>query len=371
MRLPITTKPQMDMIDKNPFPERYKMFTRKTHFTDVIKNESADDYLLWRSPVEDFNSSSTLIVMPGEQAVFVKSGVIENIFDNGKYVLSTENYPFITQLRNTLSGGTSTFNCVIYFFRKAHSAEILWGTATPIQVRDKILGITTRVRGHGSYKLQIENPSLFLEKAVSSSADFLTQENINNYFANEFQSKIKSVITDELNKSTEELLGMESHLQELSSLLTPLIDAAVESYGLKCINFIVGSLDIEDSELRKKYDEIGIDAISKIKNAQADKAVMETLGTDWSKQQAASILNNMSRNTGTAGLGGELAMGIAGGTVLSDMSKGLFNSVNEKNNSPNADYAVETLSKLKELLTSGLISQEDFDNKKKEILASL
>ena len=71
--------------------------------------------------------------MPGEEAIFIKGGVVEQVFDNGTYKLSTENYPFISRLRNVFTGGISTFNCVVYFVRKPHSMEILWGTSPPIQ----------------------------------------------------------------------------------------------------------------------------------------------------------------------------------------------------------------------------------------------
>ena len=82
----------------------------KKHWTDVIKNSGSGDLLIWRQPEEDFNTNSTLIVMPGEAAIFVNSGVIEQVFkESGTYKLSTENYPFISRLRNAFSGGISTF----------------------------------------------------------------------------------------------------------------------------------------------------------------------------------------------------------------------------------------------------------------------
>ena len=111
----------------------------KKNWADVIKNFGPGELLIWRQPEEDFNTNSTLIVMPGEEAIFIKGGIIEQTFDNGTYKLSTENYPFISRLRNVFTGGISTFNCTVYFVRKSHSMEILWGTSSPIQVRDKEL----------------------------------------------------------------------------------------------------------------------------------------------------------------------------------------------------------------------------------------
>ena len=111
----------MALFGKNPNETAY--VGGKKHWTDVIKNSGPGELLIWRQPEEDFNTNSTLIVMPGEEAIFIKGGTVEQTFDNGTYKLSTENYPFISRLRNAFSGGISTFNCVVYFVRKADSKE--------------------------------------------------------------------------------------------------------------------------------------------------------------------------------------------------------------------------------------------------------
>ena len=103
----------MSLFGRNPYEEFYN--GGKKHWTDVIKNSGPGELLIWRQPEEDFNTNSTVIVMPGEQAIFIKEGNVEQVFDNGTYRLSTENYPFISRLRNAFSGGISTFNCVVYF----------------------------------------------------------------------------------------------------------------------------------------------------------------------------------------------------------------------------------------------------------------
>ena len=81
----------MGLFDRNPNEVAYT--GGKKHFADVIKNSGPGDLLIWRQPEEDFNTNCTLIVMPGEEAIFIKGGTIEQTFDNGTYKLSTENYP--------------------------------------------------------------------------------------------------------------------------------------------------------------------------------------------------------------------------------------------------------------------------------------
>jgi len=343
----------------------------KKHWADVIKNTGPGELLIWRQPEEDFNTNSTLIVMPGEEAIFIKGGTVEQTFENGTYKLTTENYPFISRLRNAFTGGISTFNCVVYFVRKAHSEEILWGTDSPIQVRDKMLGIATKLKARGAYKIQIDNPVKFLEKLIGNNVPFQLQEELSKYFINEFQSKIKSSITRAANESTQELLGIEARLDEFADAISPFMQETLSDYGLKLVKFSIAAINIDDDELRKRYDEIGMDAIAKMRNAQADKSVMGILGDDWAKQQQVDILKGIANNEGGGGIasaGAGLGMGIAAGGVFGNMSQQTFNQQpqSDKGNNP-----VEKIKQLKEMLDIGAITQEEFDEKKKEILSKM
>lgn len=387
----------MAIFNKNPNETAF--VGGKKHWADVIKNSGSGDLLIWRQPEEDFNTNSTLIVMPGEEAVFIKGGTVEQTFDNGTYKLSTENYPFISRLRNAMTGGISTFNCVVYFVRTAHSMEIRWGTDSPIQVRDKLLGIATKVRARGSYKVAVANPELFLAKLIGNNTSLETQDGLTRYFANQFQSKIKAVATKALNNSETELLGIEERLEEFSETIGPYMQEVLDDYGLRCVQFVVSALDIDDNELRRRYDEIGMDAIEKMKLAQADKAVMGILGDDWAKQQAANILGDLANNPGAGGVasaGAGLGMGMAAGGAFGSMAQQMFAPMSTAptaqampqqgasgrfvqegaqpatgNNGISADDPMEVLGKLKKLLDAGLIEQSEYDAKKAEVLGRM
>jgi len=388
----------MPLFGKNPNESAY--VGGKKHWADVIKNSGSGDFLIWRQPEEDFNTNSTLIVMPGEAAIFVKGGVIEQVFDNGTYKLSTENYPFISRLRNAFTGGISTFNCVVYFVRKAHSMEILWGTSSPIQVRDKLLGIATKLRARGAYKIQIDNPQIFLTKLIGNNITSQKQQSlIDDFFANEFQSKIKSSITRTLNETQTELLGIEARLDEFTEAVSPFFSDVFEEYGLKLVNFSIAALIVDDDELRRRYDEIGMDNIAKLRNAQADKGVMGVLGEDWGKQQAANILGTLAANPGaggTAAAGAGLGMGMAAGGAFGSMAQQMFTPIQQQPQQPSttpqpsgrftqktadtpsqastgnaADDPVTSLKKLKEMFDLGLIDQTEFNAKKTEILSRM
>ena len=275
--------------------------------------------------------------------------------------------------------------------------EIRWGTDSPIQVRDKLLGIATKLRCRGSYKVQIDNPVKFLEKLIGNNVPLQLQEELNKYFINEFQSKIKSVIARALNESNTELLGIDARLDEFSEIIEPFMQETLEDYGLRCVKFVVAAIDIDDDELRRRYDEIGMDAIAKMRGAQADKAVMGILGDDWGRQQAANILSELASNPGAGGVaaaGAGMGMGIGAAGAFGSMAQQMFtpmtNSFAQQQQPPvqsapsgrftqqsaaqtqsAAEDPMEVLGKLKKLLDAGLIEQAEYDAKKAEILSRM
>lgn len=354
----------------------------KKHFIDIIKNTGDGDFLFWRQPEEDFNTKSKVEVMPGEVAVFVDGGNVAAVLESGTHELNTNNYPFISRLKNSLSGGISTFNCVIFFLKKSDSKEILWGTSTPIQVRDKVYGIRTDVRARGSYKIRIDNPTLFIEKLVGSNQQLQDNDSMNEYFRNQMATKVRTVITTFLNNYDKEFIGIDAYLEQISQEIEPKIDETFEEYGLKCVNFSVAAMDV-DTEKYDNIDEAQIQAVKRIKEAQGEQEYMSILGDNWDKLQSAKVMNTMAGNPGAGGvgaMGAGIGVGIAAGGAFSNMASQMFAPMSEPNQTNQsqetqqtqeenkAEDPMETLGKLKKLLDAGLIEQSDYDAKKAEVL---
>jgi len=257
-------------------------------------------------------------------------------------------------------------------------------------VRDKLLGIATKIRARGAYKIQVDNPQKFLTKLIGNNINIMAQQELlDNYFTNEFQSKIKSSITRAINETQTELIGIEARLVEFAETVEPFFGEVVEEYGLKMIRFSISALDVDDDELRRRYDEIGMDAIAKMRNAQAEKAVFDILGEDWGRQQTANILGTVAANPGSGGIaaaGAGLGMGVAAGGAFGNMAQQFLTPLQQQplssvapqpsgrftqqsaNTPPPQDDPVATLKKLKDMLDLGLIEQSEYDAKKTEIM---
>ncbi len=349
----------------------------KKHWVDVIKDTGPDDLLIWRQPEEDFNTNSTLIVMPGEEAIFVKGGNIEQVFSNGTYKLSTENYPFISRLRNAFSGGISAFNCVVYFVRTAPSKETNWGTMSPIQYFDETYQ-ELRIKGYGAYKTSVKNPSILLTKLIGANVDFTATDNLDQYFANQFHQHISDSISNAIDRLKAQtgkpvfaLAG--GHRGEIADIIIPQLEPILADYGLELEAFSIAHLKIEaaDPEMEKVIRQRM--AMDVMQGAQVNPA--------WQAQQQVDIMKNISNNQGAGGMaaaGMGAGMGIGAMGMMGNMMGNMMGSMQQQQPQqpaaaaqPVAEDPMSKLQKLKQMLDMGLISQQDFDSKKKEILSTL
>lgn len=342
--------------------------SKKSHtILSTLKNNESGRFLVWKLPEEDFNDKSVLIVNPGEEAIFVNNGAIVQTFTNGRYELSSENYPFIAELRNLLTGGVSTFNCKVYFIALNQSHELLWGTDSPIKVRDRIQKIVTNVLARGSYRVSIEsaeNGALLMNKLIGFGTSFFSAENLEFYFGRLFQQYIKSYLTRVLTESSEELLVAASHMETYAEEISPKIQETLAEFGLTLNAFAISGMDVPDisQDPNRRIIEEGY----------AKQRELEIMGQNYSKIKGVDILTNVSQNPSSGGLAGAGAGIVAGVEVAKSISK-LTDSVfgDKSAPAPQTEDDVERLAKLKKMLDLQLISQDDYSQAKNEILKKM
>lgn len=363
------------------------------HFVDVIKNRSDNDTLIFKNPEEDFNNGTTLVVGPGEKAIFVYQGTIEQIFDPGSYTLTSANYPFISRLRNSLSGGVSSFHSLVYFVRTATSREIKWGTQTPIKVYDKALGdqfqgigVETEVRARGAYRIKVDDCGIFLTQLIGNNYDLTDQESITDYFRNQFLGHIVSILTTELTKWEGPLISVPANAVTYAQTIEDEIAPIAAEYGMKVLNFSISAIDIVDNEARQEAQEL----VSKNREqfygrmaqgqgeaayAQGQQSAYETYGTNYQQAQVLNAMNGAASNPGSdggalLGAGMGLTMGAGMGQVIPNMVNQTMGQAQAAPQPASVD-PVERLSRLKEMLSKELISQEEYEAKKADILKEM
>lgn len=301
---------------------------------DVIRNDSPNlggnvaqgSVLAWKFSGEDFYDRSQLIVHESEEAVFFRDGLALEVFSGGRYTLETTNHPFLTKLRSWLSGGRNAYTAQVYFVNKVHRLELKWGTDSPIQVRDPVWGMATKVTARGSYSIQIADAKKFLIKVVGNVQQMTDQE-LGAFYRSAFSQYIKDAIANHLMTSGEEILNVANKKAQLANGIRESLVPLLHDYGVELVDFYVASIDIPDDDYRAKVEDSIADRQIKMQGALGDKGVMDVLGENWGRQQSAEILRDLANNPGAGGVaaaGAGVGLGMAAGGVFNDMAKNLI-----------------------------------------------
>ena len=185
----------------------------------------------------DIKLGSQLIVQPGETAVFVRGGEAMGTFEPGRYTLTTESIPFLTNLFEAgLFGGQNVFTADI-FFVKTTDMTMRWGTANPIVVEhpQRSPGASA-MRGNGTYVTKVKDPWRFLN-AMDAFRDSVQQINIKS----RLDPMLGVMIQDKLSElAISQGLGpaqLQSFTKDLNDLLIGLLQEEFDAIGMTLIDF--------------------------------------------------------------------------------------------------------------------------------------
>ncbi|WP_400203158.1 SPFH domain-containing protein [Candidatus Methanomassiliicoccus intestinalis] len=324
----------MSIIRKNPNEVLYP--TGKKTYLTIIKNEASPQIILWRVPYEDFNEGSKVIVAENEEALFYKNGIIEGSFTGGEYTLNTDNYPFLSRIRNHLSGGISAYNCRIIYVNKIHHLDNKWGTDGPIQVVDKIYNIPVNMIARGAYSIQISDAKKFYMKFAGATASALNAQDIASDMRGPINQKIKSSVSQVIEKLEVEILGIGSRLEEIAESLRNALESVFDEYGVRLVNFYIEALEIVEDETYSILKSARVEAAARVVDAYGRRNELNILENDYGRVKTTDIMmaaaNNPSNGTMSEGLG--LGAGVAMGGIMSASASGVLSPLNAPRSEP-------------------------------------
>lgn len=318
----------------------------KKQFIDVIEwTETGDGVLVHRFPTTDkeIQTGAQLTVRESQMALFVNEGNVADVFSPGLYKLNTQNLPILTSLLNWDKAFKSPFKSEVYFFSTRDQLDQRWGTPAPITVRDKEFGVI-RLRAFGTFSYRIEEPSTFYQKVSGTRGDYTTSD-----LDGQLRSLVATNMAATLGKADTAFLDLAANQLKLSETLKNALDPAFFEYGLKLVSFLVQSVTLPE-ELQAYLDK---------------QSSMNLVGDlhKYAQFQAADSIKDAAQNAGGVGM---LGVGInAAGLVGQTFNQGLGGG--------NAGEAAQedpfkVLEKLQALLEKGVLSKEEFEAKKAEVL---
>jgi len=331
----------------------------KKQFIDVIQwTESTDGILSYRYPMQDFEIQygASLTVRESQMAVFVNEGTVADVFGPGRYKLTTQTLPLLTNLMNWDKLFESPFKSDVYFFSTRLQLNQKWGTANPITIRDKEFG-AVRLRAFGIYSYKIFDPRAF-HVHVSGTREQYTIEELDGQLRN----TIVSSISDLFAQSGIPFLDMAANQDEFGNQIKLKLDPEFKRLGIGLDTLQVQNLSLPD-ELQKILDQrIGMGLIGDM-----------TRYTQY--QTAQSIPIAAANEGGLAGAGAGIGAGLTiGQTMVSAMASSMANPAQPQAAKPAAESAEDVtalLERLHDLMTKGVLSKEEFEAKKAEMLKKL
>jgi membrane protease subunit (stomatin/prohibitin family) len=342
----------------------------KKQFIDVLEwTEDGDGVLAWRYPMEDreIQNGASLTVRESQVAVFVNEGTFADVFAPGRYTLTTATLPVLTYLRNWDKLFQSPFKSDVYFFSTRQQIDQRWGTSQPVTIRDPDFG-AVRLRAFGNYSYRIADPKVFYSQVSGTRAAYTVAE-----LDGQLRGLMLQHISDAVASSGVAFLDLAANLVEFAKALHDATAPAFAQLGLKLEIVTMQNVSLPD-ELQKVLDQ---------------KIGMGMVGNDMGRfmqYQTGQAIPTLAAGAGSGEGGGVvssavgLGAGVALGQVMANqLGQGLHPAA------PGAPAAaaaagsggikpeevMATLEKLAELKGKGILTAEEFDAKKAELLKKL
>jgi membrane protease subunit (stomatin/prohibitin family) len=345
-------------------------FIRK-QFIDVIEwLEDDSGPVVWRFPMVDqeIQNGAQLTVRDGQAAVFVSEGRIADVFEAGRWRLSTRTLPLLTNLQNWDKGFASPFKSDVVFVSLRPQLDRRWGTPQPVVLRDKDFG-AMRFRAFGNFSWRVADPALFY-KQVAGARERVASSAIDE----PLRALVVQHLADAVGDSGLAFLDLAANQADFASAIHKACTAEMAQLGVALQAVTVQSVTLPE-ELQKLLDQ---------------KSGMAMVGGDMGRfvqyqtgqalpALAAGAAGGGAAGGGAGGGGGGVmgdALGLGAGVALGQMlAQQLQGSTAATGAAAVAtvkpDEVLATLERLGELHSKGVLTADEFSAKKTELLRKL
>ncbi len=316
------------------------------------KNPSPDAiFEMWSGNGDEIKNASKLIVGPGQGCLFVYEGKVQGVYtQSGIFEIATANIPFITTITKFMQAFVSEHKVGFYFFKTTQLVDLKWGTPSVIKYEDAKYHFPVGLRAFGNFSLQIQKPEWFFSSVIGAHELFTGSE-----LRELMSSRIIQPMTDTFATAAYTYTEIDIHRNELAVSLTQSLNQDFEKLGFTLVDFRIEGTSFDDDTMKR---------INRIADMSAESQAAGAAGVSYAQLQQLQALRDAAKNPGGAGM----VMGVGVGV---GMGQQLGGSIGAFGGFSNTEDPATRLKKLSELLTQGLISKDEFETKKKEILAKI
>ena len=238
-----------------------------------------------------------LTVRESQVAIFVNEGKLADVFQPGRYELSTANMPVMTALKAWKFGFNSPFKSDVYFVNTKQFLDCKWGTTNPVMMRDAEFGMI-RLRAFGAYSFRVAAPEVFLREVFGTSSEYTVQD-----VEGQLKRTLVSGLSDAIAESKLPALDLAANYDEIGDYALKTINPRIEKLGLTLASFVIENISLPE-EVEKTMDK---------------RTSMGVLGdmNRYTQYQAAEAMREAANNPGgMAGAGVGMGAGVAMGQAF-------------------------------------------------------
>ena len=358
------------------FADQWKDIITVDHFKELEVVRPGE----WRGVVHNSNKYTNGIITNGSKIyipqntaaiIYKDDGIEEVITKPGGYIYNSGEKSLLNGdgiwelVVKTIEGrftygGIASDTRKVAFLNLRELGGIKFGTKGPLMYHDKYYDVDLEIIFHGVFTLKIVRPTIFVDNYLPV--------NVMNY--NLYDQAAKSQLVSEVLEavlSSVNSLSSDVRISEIPGMSQKLTREIINCsnrirqwenrFGLKVIDIALESIELteESRKLVQKYSEskMGVAAYENISELAGNIAYKQAIGTG---------IKEHGLGDGGAGL-------IMGMNITKELAPKIDEETSKKNESRmDINEQIETLKKLKELLDSGILTQQEFENKKKEIM---
>ena len=304
----------------------------RENLPDAVTNEEISgqsNEMLYCHKNRGLITGSKLIVREGQEAIYMRNGIIVSIYTPGYYELETDNKPIAKTILTKIYDGNPNAS-EIWFVNKASMMSIPWGTANPIPLEETRFGepIILHARCNGDITLKITNSYKLFTEMAGAGQQF-TIENFKRSTQGIVQSRLHKIISNLQRQSKKGFLDLQYNIHSIEDPLKDAINLELERFGLVIELCNVKMFTIADDENWELYQDLQRRSLTNRVEVTADLDRQERLsysdiditatrqaklGYDYVTGRQLDVLETAAGNAGNPlmnmAAGGALGLGV-------------------------------------------------------------
>lgn len=332
----------------------------KRQLRTVIEWKVQDASVLYHrigTPTDEIKNASKLVVSPGQGCLVVYDGKVMAVLNEpGTYEMQTDNHPFITTLLNLVQNLESEHKMRFYFYRSAEMVNIAWGTASPVKYMEPVYKLPITLGAYGNFSVRVGDAAVMFANLIGNITDY-SADNVREVVTSRVIPQLSSFLAQKAYPYQE----VDQHLADMSAELKEKTTEELERLGLTLTDFRIEAVTFDDDTMER---------IGKIAEMTTEARAAGEVGLDYERVQKLGALRDAAKNEGgLAGAGLQLGAGVQ---LAKDIFKqeGATTTKDASAAQPNND-STNRLRELKTLLDENLITTDEYNEKKQEILKTL